>query len=374
MSIQRIKSGVIAEGAALNSVSDGVFFRNRIINGDMRIDQRNAGAATTVNDSGTFYTLDRWRAQGVLSEGVFTVQQDSSAPTSFNNSLKVTVTTADASVGATQVYAVQQRFEGYTIADLSFGTASAKTITISFWTRSSLTGTFGGAICNAAQDRNYPFTYTISVADTWEYKTVTIPGDTTGTWVTTNANALLLTFQIGIGTSRTSAAGAWNSTANAGFGANGATQIIETLDATWYVTGVQLEVGSVATPFERRPFGTELALCQRYAVMLGNSGNVYSNYGYGAAYTTTDISATVSLPVSMRAVPTVSFPGSGAFMFYRGGTNNTSDSANMAGGNPEATLNVGAYYYVSTGLTADTFGKVQSSNNTTTRILFSAEL
>jgi hypothetical protein len=161
-------------------------FRNRIINGDMRIDQRNAGASVTFNaSSGDVYILDRFVSNN-STDGAYTVQQNSSAPTGFINSAKITVTTADASIGSTQSSWFQQKIEGLNVADLGWGTASAKTITLSFWVRSSLTGTFGGSITNSGFNRSYPFTYTISVADTWEQKTITVAGDTTGTWLTTN--------------------------------------------------------------------------------------------------------------------------------------------------------------------------------------------
>ncbi len=244
--------------AAFNT--NGLFFRNRIINGDMRIDQRNAGAAVTTNLA---HPVDRFIAVN-NTDGAFSAQQDASVPTGggFVNSVKLTVTTADASLAATQSYGFLQRIEGTNVADLMWGSASARTVTLSFWARSSLTGTFGGSIRNADVNRSYPFSYSISVADTWEYKTVTIPGDTTGTWFSTNGTAFQLFFALGAGTDRSGTAGAWNSNNNVS--TTGAVSVIGTLNATWYVTGVQLESGSVATPFERRPFGTELALCQRY--------------------------------------------------------------------------------------------------------------
>jgi len=231
--------------------------RNRIINGDMRIDQRNAGAAVT--SSG--FVTDRFNVQNV-SDGAFSAQQDTSAPTDFINSLKVTVTTADASITTTQNLRCDHRIEGTNVSDLAWGSANAKTVTLSFWVRSSLTGTFGGSINNSAFNRVYPFSYSISVADTWEYKTVTIPGDTTGTWLTSTGIGINITWSLGSGPSRVGTANAW--AASNLQGVTGQVQLLETLNATWYITGVQLEVGSVATPFEYRQFGTELQLCQRY--------------------------------------------------------------------------------------------------------------
>jgi hypothetical protein len=229
-------------------------FRNRIINGDCRIAQRGTAAVTT---DGAF-PVDRFYVP-FSTDGAFSAQQDSSAPTGFVNSVKFTTTTADASLGATQYAYLRQPIEGTNVSDLGFGTANAKTVTLSFWVRSSLTGTFGGALWNSAFNRSYPFTYTISVADTWEYKTITVAGDTTGTWLTTNGIGINVGFSLGSGSTYSGTAGAW---AAAGYiTATGAVSVIGTLNATWYITGVQLEVGSVATPFERRPYGTELMLC-----------------------------------------------------------------------------------------------------------------
>jgi hypothetical protein len=240
----------------------GIGFRNRIINGDMRIDQRNNGAAVTINDTSA-YTVDRWFGEDV-TDGAFTVQRDSSAPAGFNFSARITVTTADSSLAAGQYAVFTQRIEGFNWADLSWGTAAAQTVTLSFWTRSSLTGTFGGVVQNGAENYSYPFTYTISAADTWEYKTITIVGPTAGTWIgATNARAVILTFSLGSGSTFTGPAGAWVAADDRG-GATGQTNVMGTLNATWFVTGVQLEVGTVATSFDFRSYGTELALCQRY--------------------------------------------------------------------------------------------------------------
>ena len=237
--------------------------RNRIINGDMRIDQRNAGASVVVNASSP-YVLDRWRfwANGGGGSGAsFTVQQSLTAPAGFKNSCLITQTGSTSPTG-THFNIFAQHIEGNNVSDLGWGTANAKTVTLSFWVRSSLTGTFGGVISNASQARSYPFTYTISSADTWEYKTISIPGDTSGTWLTTNGIGLEVYWQLGVGASYLGAAGSWAEAAY--LGVTGATQITATNGATLYITGVQLEAGSVATPFEHRLYGQELQLCQRY--------------------------------------------------------------------------------------------------------------
>jgi hypothetical protein len=183
--------------------------RNKIINGAMTIDQRNAGAAVTVNAVGSFFPTDRFFGTAQAADGVFTLQQSATAPAGFVNSVITTVTTADASIGATQYYLFNQYIEGHNTADLGWGTASAKPITLSFWTRSSLTGTFGGVISNGGQNRSYPFTYAISAADTWEYKTITIAGDTSGTWLTTNGIGMVVYFDRCAGSNYHGTAGAW---------------------------------------------------------------------------------------------------------------------------------------------------------------------
>ena len=251
-------TGITLDGQFNSASSMG--FKNRLINSAMVIDQRNAGASVTLTSGGIF-TVDRFLGFED-TDGGMTAQQNSSAPTGFVNSLKITTTSADASLGATQYCCLQQRIEGFNIADLNWGTANAATVTLSFWVRSSLTGTFGGALLNGGQTRSYPFTYTISVADTWEQKSVTIAGDTTGTWATTNTTGFTLSFGLGVGSTYSGTAGAWAGALY--LSATGATSVIGTNSATFYITGVQLEKGSTATSFDYRPYGTEIALCQRY--------------------------------------------------------------------------------------------------------------
>jgi hypothetical protein len=242
--------------------------RNRIINGAMMIDQRNAGASVSISNA-TRYITDRFRVDNV-SDGVISSQQSSIAPAGFTNSLAVTVTTADSSLAAGQYSFTGQAIEGFNVADLGWGTASAATVTLSFWVRSSLTGTFGGAFVNSASNRSYPFTYTISSANTWEQKSITIAGDTTGTWLTNNGIGISLSFGLGVGSTYSGTAGAW--AAGNFLSATGATNFLGTNGATFYITGVQLEKGSTATSFDYRPYGTELDLCRRYYQLSGGVG------------------------------------------------------------------------------------------------------
>ena len=284
--------------------------RNRIINGNMAIDQRNAGAAITVNNNTAKFSCDRWYVQGESTDGVFTVQQSTTAPAGFTQSMLFTVTTVDASIGASQAYFFKQAIEGYNVADLGWGTASAQTVTLSFWVRSSVTGTYGASVLNSAANRSYPFTYTISSANTWEQKTVTIAGDTSGTWAKDNTAGIQIYFNVGMGSTYLGAANAW---AGATYlGATGQTNLISTSGATFYITGVQLEKGSTATDFEYRPYGAELALCQRYyetsvdATALVFSGQVTS----GSAYYISGVFA-----VEKRIAPTMTFVAGTAISF-----------------------------------------------------------
>ena len=297
--------------ADLMTTSDGVSssglygFKNRIINGAMVINQR--GFSGTITSDGT-YTLDRFEARSSASSK-FSVSQNAGSvtpPVGFVNYLGVTSLSAY-SVSSTDFFAISQVIEGYNIADLNFGSANAKTITLSFQVYSSLTGTFSGALLNDGRDRVYPFTYTISSANTWTTISVIIAGDTSGTWVTTNGAGLYVRFCLGAGSTRLATAGSWQTTAGAIFGATGTTSVVGTNGATFYITGVQLEKGSTATSFDYRPYGTELQLCQRYFwITTGTSGNGYAAIGAGGFLTTTTFSAFIPYPVQMRAAPTFS--------------------------------------------------------------------
>ena len=252
-------AGASANRAAFLASEQGFGFRNRIINGDMRIDQRNNGASVTPTTDNTF-TLDRWSA-GLTQASKFSVQRSTTAATGFSNSLLATSLSAY-SIGSGDAFLLSQNIEGFNVADLGWGTASAQTVTLSFWVRSSLTGTFGGVVANSAANRSYPFSYTISAANTWEQKTITIAGDTSGTWLTDNSTGMRVRFSLGAGSTYSGTAGAWAGSTL--FSATGATSVVGTSGATFYITGVQLEAGTVATPFERRDYGRELMMCQRY--------------------------------------------------------------------------------------------------------------
>jgi hypothetical protein len=290
--------GVTFNDASLQGAAASPFtLKNRIINGDMRIDQRNNGASVT--PISTDYTLDRWQ-YSASQNSKFSFQQNAASvtpPTGFKNYLGITTTSA-VSVGASDYFQTVQKVEGFNVSDLGWGTASASAITLSFWVRSSLTGTFGGALQNSAQDRCYPYSYTISSANTWEYKTITIAGDTSGTWLTTNGIGIRIGFGLGVGTTYSGTAGAWAGATY--FSATGATSVVGTSGATFYITGVQLEVGTSATPFERRLFNQELANCQRYYEQFVHIFLNMSNGGFSNSY-----SAIFNFLVEKRATPTV---------------------------------------------------------------------
>jgi hypothetical protein len=269
--------------------------KNRLINGNMVIDQRNAGAAVTANGA---YPVDRFYITNV-TDGAYSAQQSTTAPAGFNKSTAITITSADTSLSATQRLMYRHVIEGNNISDLGWGTADAKTITLSFWVRSSLTGTFGGSLENSAEDRAYVFTYTISSANTWEQKTITIAGDTTGTWLTDNNIGIRIFWGLGVGSTFSGTAGSWGSTPY--YSATGAVSVVGTSGATFYITGVQLEVGSSATGFEYRQYGQELALCQRYYAVI-----------QGIVFTSLTQIPTLFFPVSLRTtgtIGTVTFSG-----------------------------------------------------------------
>ena len=285
-----------------NAVTPSVNMKNRIINGDMTIDQRNAGASFSSSTNGA-YNLDRWYNQNNSGGTRFTVQQDAGAvtpPVGFRDYLGVTSTSAY-SVASTDVIAIGQKIEGFNTSDLMWGTANARAVTISFWVRSSLTGTFGGSVSNNDGNRFYPYSYTISAANTWEYKTVTVAGDTTGTWNITTGAGIQLLFNLGTGATYSGAAGSW--TGSAFYAPTGATSVVGTNGATFYITGVQLEVGSTATSFDYRPYGTELQLCQRYYDFM--TGGI----GGGNQTSSTNCGFSLSFRVPKRAAPTPSLVG-----------------------------------------------------------------
>jgi hypothetical protein len=296
----------------------GLSFKNRIINGDMTIDQRNNGAAVTFPSGGLIsYTLDRWNGfKQILSGGSFTVARSTVAPAGFTNSALVTITSAVTDGGST-VNALAQFIEGLNIADLGWGTANAQPVTLSFWVRSSVTGTYSCSVNNDGYNYSYVANYTINAANTWEQKTVTIPGPTAGTWLTTNGAGLRLWFDLGTGPGVNGTANTW--TASGIYRTAGSVQLLANSGATWYITGVQLEKGTVATSFDYLPYGTELLLCQRYYEKWSSSSATFA-LPTAQVYNATDIYGRAFYMVEKRAAPTITFSASGNTLFQNYGT------------------------------------------------------
>lgn len=317
---------------ATATVGAAVGFRNRIINGDMRIDQRNAGASVT-NGTTDAYCLDRFTIAGTVASK-FTAQRSTTAPSGFTNSLLITSSSAY-TVGASDFFYVMQGIEGSNVSDLAFGSASAQSITISFWVRSSITGTFGGAVRNkiAGADRSYPFSYSISASNTWEKKTITVAGDTSGTWTTDNSCSITVCIGLGVGTTYSGTSGSWAGSNLVS--SSSATSVVGTNGATFYITGVQLEAGSTATDFERRLYGTELALCQRYYLKksavavngLALSGNAV------VANVQQDFPDTFP---TMRASPSASISSASDFTIYVNAVTRAATNLQSAGTSPSS--------------------------------------
>jgi hypothetical protein len=344
-------------------------FRNRILNGGMVIDQRNNGAAVNSTSGGSF-AVDRFKSFG-NSGGVYTTQRSTDVPTGqgFVNSIVATVTTTDSPTG-TDYYLIAQDVEGFNFADLQWGSASAKSVTLSFWVKSSLTGTYTAAFRNSALNRSYRAAYTVNAANTWEQKTITVPGDTTGTWLTDNGVGVGVGFTLGAGADFIDTANVWSAVED--FAATGQTQWIATSGATFYITGVQLEAGSVATPFERRPYGTELALCQRYFVELYGGTNAYQCIGLANTYNTTTGSYCIYLPVPMRT-STPSLTTAGNIYLQNLGNINISS---FAGPYSQKGTIVEGDFTMASSVTANitSFMRFNNVNTSTSKFNYSAEL
>lgn len=294
------------DASTQNTAATGFGFKNRIINGNMVLDQRNAGASVTPANGQ--YLVDRFTAL-LTQTNKFSVQQNAggiAAPSGFSSYLGVTSLSAFA-VSGSDILGIGQYIEGFNTSDLGFGTANAQVVTLSFRVYSSLTGTFGGVLQNSAATRSYPFTYTIASANTWTSISITIAGDTAGTWIgSTNGVGLRVIWGLGCGPTVSGTAGSW---ASSGFySATGATSVVGTPGATFYITGVQLEKGSTATSFDYRPYGTELALCQRYCYVL-RSTDAYARFQPGYNPNVNSTITTIQYPQTMRAQPSLSWSG-----------------------------------------------------------------
>jgi hypothetical protein len=339
----------------------------------MVIDQRNAGAEVNPAVNGAYY-LDRWVVQSTQTSK-FKIGQNAGSvtpPVGFTKYLGCTSLSAY-SVTSTDVFTVQQRIEGLNVADLAWGTASAATVTLSFWVYSSLTGTFGGALRNSDNTRTYPFSYTISAANTWELKSVTIAGDTSGTWLTTNGTGIVLNFSLGTGSTFSGTAGSWSGTDYRSV--TGATSVVGTNGATFYITGVQLEKGVTATAFDYLDYGRSLIQCQRYFEAIGalSGGGNFATFGFGTGTSTTIASCILNFMVLKRAVPTFSYNSLANFCAF-----------SSTWGSPLPATAINSLYIgsntalvqvtVASGLTAGSPSAIGANNNTNAQLYFSAEL
>jgi len=355
--------------AMLASDSQYTSMKNRIINGAMVISQRNGTSTITPADGD--YTLDRYLVK-VSQSSKLTIAQSTTAPSGFSNSYKVT-SSAATTVASGDYFAMGQYIEGFNVADLNWGSANAKTVTLSFQVYSSLTGTFGGVLQNNTRDRGYPFTYTISSANTWTSISVTIAGDTSGTWANDSSLGIRIVWGLGVGSTYTATAtGAWQATGVL-FSASGCVNVVSTNGATFYITGVQLEKGSTATSFDYRPYSAELALCQRYyySIFYNAASSSTQSITNAAAYSGTTVYGIVSFPVSMRANPTL-YQTSGTNYFRVTGTSNNFNFNTLSLN--DSTLNNGNIY--NTENVAITQGNAYwiRVNSTSAQVAFGAEL
>jgi hypothetical protein len=361
--------GTSVPGASLGAGNASIM-KNRLINGSMTVDQRNAGASVTPTLDGS-YTLDRWGV-GLTAASKFSVQQNAGSvtpPVGFTNYLGVT-SLAATSLGATDYYIFYQKIEGFNFADLGFGTANAKTVTLSFQVRSSLTGTFGGSLANESQNRNYPFSYSIPVANTWTTISVTIAGDTTGTWTgATNGLGAILRIGLGVGSTWSGTAGAWTGSSYI-FAPTGATSVVGTNGATFYITGVQLEVGSSATGFEYVNYQTSLANCQRYCLKYGGE-KVFEGMAYGVADATTEATVVIFPPVFMRTIPSVS--GSTLALADQTSAQTTVTAVSIDGSQSTSKF-LSVIATVASGLTTYRTYFLRAANSTSAYLILSAEL
>jgi hypothetical protein len=310
--------------------------RNLIINGAMQVAQRGTSVAS-LNSTG-YYTLDRWIFLASVGTAALTMSQSSDVPDGFANSLKLEVTTADTALDADVQYGIDHRIESQDLQHLAYGTASAKTTTLSFWAKSSKTGIYTIWVYSPDGGRHATLQYTINSANTWEYKQLTIYGDASGTLINDNGEGFRMRFGLAIGSDYqggTITDGVWESLVNSNRNA-GQVNFVDTVGATFYITGVQLEVGSVATPFEHRSFGEELALCQRYyqRIDYGSTPTVICN---GFYYTSTHIRGVYNPPVVFRGTPSLDVPNStNVFSILRNGTVDTFDTLLTANSSPSA--------------------------------------
>lgn len=349
--------------------------RNLLINGSMQVDQRNSGSSYTMANA--TYGLDRWGGYSSAASKYSVQRLTTTPPAGFAYYQRVTSLAATADI-AGGYYVLYQVIEGFNSSKLSWGTASAKSISLSFWVRSSLTGTFGGGLRNAGSGGfySYAFTYTINAANTWEYKTISITGSTAGTWGSSNDIGINIFFDLGTNSDNTQAAGSWANVNK--LGANGCVRLVGTNAATLDFTGVQFEQGAVATPFESEDYGTTLAKCQRYYYRNSavNSGGLYNIFGIGQADSTTNVEGYIAFPVAMRTAPSsIDVTATASNYAFYGATVVSALTSVPVFASANSSIYAQGVSFRSTG--AATVGRAYqllANNNNTAYIGFSAEL
>jgi hypothetical protein len=358
MALTQVNPGLLDSNAQYTG------FKNRIINGAMVIDQRNAGAAVTTTGA---YVVDRWFFNNA-SDGTLSVQQSTDVPSGsgIKYSLRMTATVGDASIGAAQYCNLQHRIEGFNFADMGFGASGASTVTLSFWVKATVAGNYSVALYNSAENRINPQQFSVSASNTWEQKTITYTGDTSGTWLTTNGVGVNVTFYPALGSNFLGSSG-WN--AGGTFGVTGQSNAIASNANIFAITGVQLEKGSTATSFDYRPYGTELQLCQRYFYKL-LPGIAASGIASGSFFSTTTSLYSFNLPVTMRtAITTASYSAVADFqVVYAGAADATSAIAFSGKGAQSLRIDCTSPAKTAGGAT------VLQSTNASTFLSFDAEL
>jgi len=353
-------------GGSTLGAGNATGMKNRIINGGMTISQRGTSFSSLTSSQ---FCLDRFSAD-IGGGGAITVTQSSTAPNGFINSMSCTVATADASIGSTDAYRISHMVEGLNTSDLGWGTVNAKTVTLSFWVRSSVTGTYGLGLANSAETENYVGTYTISSADTWERKTIVVPGDTTGTWLTTNGIGIGIRWDLGSGSNYNGSPNTWQTTGSKVYRTSGSVNWISTSGATFYITGVQLEEGNAATSFDFRDYGRELALCQRYFQSWGGTA-AFEFIGVGCSQASNNATIVLPTQVQMRSAPSVSVSSASHFRVFNGSSYLT---ATAVAANSASTQVCGIDVSTASGISTGTFWQFGANNSTSARLQLSSEL
>ena len=310
-----ITAADMATGAVEGAFTTQIGRRNLIINGAMQVAQR--GTSETGVTSMKYANAPDHYQLVINNMGAYTVSQSTDAPDGFANSYKIQCTTADASPAASDYFFFWTKHEGQDVQHLKFGTASAQQLTLSFWVKSNMTGTWQVNFRDKDNGRLITGTYTTNSSDTWEYKTITVDGDTGSSGFTNDNNeSFSLEFPLGAGTDFTSgtAPTAWEGSVNANRAASNTVNIASSTSNYWAITGVQLEVGSVATPFEHISYGESLALCQRYYTKSYGQGvnpgtatidGSVGRHGVAGTGTTGEMFTSTVFKVEMRGIPTV---------------------------------------------------------------------